>query len=157
MDKLKMLFLSVFTRDRQHYIVLYVNRPSYAWRFEALLTVKEVVTRAQKGNIFLSKQALLLLREEEILKASKNQRKPKPHMRFRSKPKTACKTINVIQRLELGKFAKNSFKQPILSLWKHPPRKHNFTLNFWKLRWDFVGKFDSNICFVYQVGVASYW
>ena len=43
MDKLKMLFLSVFTRDRQHYIVLYVNRPSYAWRFEALFTVKEVV------------------------------------------------------------------------------------------------------------------
>lgn len=30
------------------------------------------------------------------------------------KTKTACKTINVIQRLELGKFAKNSFKQPIL-------------------------------------------
>ena len=67
-----------------------------------------------KGKYFLSKQALWLLREEEILKASKNQRKPKPRMRFRSKPKTTCKTINVIQRWELGKFAKNSFKQPIL-------------------------------------------
>ena len=63
---------------------------------------------------FLSKQALWLLREEEILKAFKNQRKPKPRIRFRSKPKTARKTINVIQRLETGKLAKNSLKKPIL-------------------------------------------
>ena len=157
MDKLKMLFLSSFYSLSTALYCVICKSSELCLKIWSAFHREGSSYEGPKVKYFSWKQALWLLKEEDILKASKNQRKPKPRIRFRSKPITACKTINVIQRLEPGKFARILLKKSILELLKHASRKHNFTVNFWKLRWDFVGRFDSHKCFVYQVGVASYW